>query len=83
MAVGAHTMNHPILKNEDDASSKFEIEASVGDLSTLLGSRVTTFAYPNGIPGMDFGEREVKLLGASGIRLAFTTEARHFAAGRS
>jgi peptidoglycan/xylan/chitin deacetylase (PgdA/CDA1 family) len=77
VSVGAHTMNHPILKNEDDASSKFEIEASVGELSSLMGARVTSFAYPNGIPDMDFGEREVKLLAGSGIRLAFTTEARH------
>jgi peptidoglycan/xylan/chitin deacetylase (PgdA/CDA1 family) len=77
VSVGAHTMNHPILKNEDDASSKYEIEASVAELSSLIGARVTSFAYPNGIPGMDFDEREVKLLSASGIRMAFTTEARH------
>jgi hypothetical protein len=70
-------MNHPILKNEDDDSSRFEIEASVSELSSLIGARLTTFAYPNGIPGMDFGEREVKLLGATGIRMAFTTEGRY------
>ena len=69
-------MNHPILKNEDDASSKYEVEASVRELSTMLGERVSNFAYPNGIPGMDFDDREVRLLAASGIRMGFTTEAR-------
>ena len=69
-------MNHPILKNEDDASSKYEIEASVRELSTMLGETVSSFAYPNGIPGMDFDDREVRLLVASGIRMGFTTEAR-------
>jgi hypothetical protein len=34
------------------------------------------FAYPNGIPGLDFDEREVNVLADSGIQLAFTTEAR-------
>ncbi len=76
VSVGAHTMNHPILKNEDDASSKYEIEASVRELSTMLGETVSSFAYPNGIPGMDFDDREVRLLAASGIRMGFTTEAR-------
>jgi hypothetical protein len=55
----------------------YEIAASVQGLSEMLESQVTTFAYPNGIPGMDFGSREEEVLRSNGIRMAFTTESRH------
>src|ERR1035438_4671078 len=77
VSLGAHTMNHPILANEDDATCEAEIVDSVRDLSSLLGRRVEYFAYPNGIPGMDFGDREERLLRDSGISMAFSTESRH------
>lgn len=77
VSIGAHTMGHPILANEDDAFCGYEIAASVRDLSRILGRPVEQFAYPNGIPGLDFGEREGKILRSCGIRLAFTTESRH------
>jgi peptidoglycan/xylan/chitin deacetylase (PgdA/CDA1 family) len=77
VSIGSHTMNHPILANEDDTACEAEIAGSVRDLSSLLGRRVEYFAYPNGIPGMDFGDREERHLRDSGIKMAFTTEARH------
>lgn len=77
VSVGAHTINHPILANEDDASCEAEISDSVCGLTSLLGRSVELFAYPNGIPDLDFGGREEKVLRESGIRMAFTTESRH------
>jgi peptidoglycan/xylan/chitin deacetylase (PgdA/CDA1 family) len=77
VSVGAHTMNHPILANESSACARHEISASVGDLSALLGRPVWHFAYPNGIPNLDFGPRECAVLRDAGVRMAFTTESRH------
>jgi peptidoglycan/xylan/chitin deacetylase (PgdA/CDA1 family) len=81
VSIGAHTMHHPILANEDDATCEAEITGSVRDLGYLLGRRVEYFAYPTGIPGMDFGDREERLLRDSGINMAFTTEPRHLSIG--
>jgi len=77
VTVGAHTMNHPILSNQDDASSRYEIEASVAGLRELLGHDIKYFAYPNGIYKLDFTEREEGCLADSGIQLTFTTEAKN------
>lgn len=77
VSIGAHTLNHPILANEEDANCEAEIAGSIHDLSSLLGRRVEHFAYPNGIPEMDFCQREERFLRDSGISLAFSTESRH------
>jgi peptidoglycan/xylan/chitin deacetylase (PgdA/CDA1 family) len=77
VTVGAHTLNHPILYNEDDAKCKYEIKESVCELSTILKHEIKYFAYPNGIPNLDFTEREKSYLKEVGINLAFTTESRN------
>ncbi len=74
VSVGAHTMNHPVLKNESDESCFFEITESVNALGKLLGHPVRYFAYPNGRPTIDFGEREMNYLRKAGISIAFSTE---------
>jgi len=76
ITIGAHTMNHPILKNEDDETSKFEIDESINELSNLLNHEIKSFSYPNGIPGLDFSEREERYLKWHGIQLAFTTASK-------
>lgn len=77
VTIGAHTINHPILKNEDDATSKYEINESVFKLSNILNHEIKYFAYPNGIPTLDFTEREKCYLRNIGIQLAFTTESKN------
>ena len=77
VSIGAHTMNHPILRNEDDSNCLYEISQSLSELSTLLNKEINMFAYPNGIPGLDFTEREERYLRNCGVQLAFTTESRH------
>jgi peptidoglycan/xylan/chitin deacetylase (PgdA/CDA1 family) len=78
ITIGGHTMNHPILKNESDESSKYEISASIQRLSALLNTEIRYFAYPNGIPGLDFTEREMQHLDTIGTHLSFSTEAKSF-----
>jgi peptidoglycan/xylan/chitin deacetylase (PgdA/CDA1 family) len=72
--VGAHTQNHPILKNEKYEDAYYEISSSIDELSDILGDEIRYFAYPNGIPNLDFSNREVEILKEKGIKLAFTTE---------
>lgn len=74
VTIGAHTLNHPILKNEDDVTSRKEIIQSVADLAGLLSSEIRYFAYPNGIAGLDYTQREKNILKECGIRLAFENE---------
>lgn len=78
VTIGGHTMNHPILNNEDDQSATFEINESVKQLAKLLNHPIKCFSYPNGIPGYDFTQREQNLLIANGIKLTFSTEAKNF-----
>ncbi|MCA0931049.1 polysaccharide deacetylase family protein [Lutimonas saemankumensis] len=74
VTIGAHTMNHPILKNETDENSKFEIKSSIEQLSDILNKNVHYFAYPNGIPEMDYSIREMQELIANGILMGFSTK---------
>lgn len=73
VSIGAHSLEHPILANENDVRSAYEITMSISMLSGMLGRRVTSFAYPNGLPHLDFGPREQCTLRAAGIRMAFST----------
>lgn len=77
VTMGAHTINHPVLVNESDAGCRDEITDSIKQLELILGYRVKYFAYPNGRPELDFGEREIKQLKENNIALAFTTELNH------
>lgn len=73
MQVGAHTVNHPILALLDEAKAKREIIESRDTLQQLLGEPVRLFAYPNGVPGQDYGAREVALVQAAGFDTAVST----------
>ena len=74
VAIGAHSLNHPILANETDENSQTEIVESVSQLSEILGEQVRYFAIPNGHINLDYGDREIGFLKKSGIRLNFSTE---------
>ncbi len=74
VSVGAHTLSHPILKNESDERASYEIQGSVNKLSEILNREVIHFAYPNGRYGEDFDEREMGFLDETGIKLSFTTD---------
>ena len=78
VVIGAHTLNHPILANETETAAHNEIQSSIIELSEILGIPVRYFAYPNGIPQLDFGEREMNILKSMNIKLAFSTENKSF-----
>lgn len=78
VTIGAHTLRHPILANEEMQVSKDEIISSIANLADILGHEVTYFAYPNGLPGLDFGQREMGILNEIGCLCAFSTESGNF-----
>ncbi len=74
VAIGAHTMDHPILFNESDERSYQEISDSIVELKKILNKEILYFAYPNGIPNVDFSRREMDTLEKMGIKMAFSTD---------
>ena len=71
--IGAHTMDHPFLARESDEKAEYEIKQSILQLEQLLGYKIELFAYPNGTPTADFGEREIEMLRRTSCKMAFTT----------
>lgn len=76
--IGAHTLTHPFLANETDIRAKEEIHSSIKQLEEILGHTVLTFAYPNGRPIFDFGEREKQFLKETSVKLAFSSYPHNF-----
>jgi peptidoglycan/xylan/chitin deacetylase (PgdA/CDA1 family) len=74
--IGSHTNNHPILANESGNVLEWEIKNSIERLEKLIGKDIGYFAYPNGQPVLDFGDRELKILKETTIKLAFSTDSR-------
>ncbi|MBO6254916.1 MAG: polysaccharide deacetylase family protein [Bacteroidaceae bacterium] len=78
VTIGAHTLDHPFLARESDDKSAYEIVESIMQLESLLGHPIYTFAYPNGCPVDDFGQREILTLRQTSCKIAFSTEAKDF-----
>ncbi len=76
-AVGGHTMNHPILSNENDETAEREILDSLEQLGRMTGRGVPYFSHPNGTV-LDYGERETNILRRNGVKLNFTYTMGHF-----
>lgn len=72
-AIGAHTINHPILSMGSLSEAETEIAGSREILQGMIGGPVTGFAYPNGRPGIDFGLEHVKMVERAGYTFAVTT----------
>lgn len=73
MAVGAHTVHHPILSSLPDDEARTEIADSRATLETLLGEGITSFAYPNGRPGTDYDQRHAEMVRSQGFEVAVST----------
>jgi len=71
--VGAHTVTHPILARTSADDAYREISDGKRELEELIGRPVTLFAYPNGKPGHDYVERDVRLVRDAGFHAAVTT----------
>lgn len=73
MGIGAHTVLHPILARLDAKTAQREMAEGRDALESLIGTRVSLFAYPNGKPGTDYTAEHVRLARALGFTAAFST----------
>ena len=80
MDIGAHTVRHPILSKVDAVTAAAEIGDGRDQLAGWLGHPPEVFAYPNGLPGTDYTERDVALVKRAGFKCAVST-ARGVAGG--
>jgi peptidoglycan/xylan/chitin deacetylase (PgdA/CDA1 family) len=71
--IGGHTVTHALLTTVDDGRALDEITSGKRAIESITGKPVTSFAYPNGRPGIDFAERHVRLAQAAGFHCAVTT----------
>lgn len=75
MGIGAHTVNHPILRLCSEDVARREIADSRCELEERLGERISLFAYPNGRYGEDYTEVHGKLVADLGFDAAMSTNA--------
>jgi peptidoglycan/xylan/chitin deacetylase (PgdA/CDA1 family) len=71
--VGGHTVQHPILKELPEAEAREEIAGSYRWVQDVTGQAPVSFAYPNGIPGRDFGPEHAEIAREAGFTSAVTT----------
>ncbi|WP_213999933.1 polysaccharide deacetylase family protein [Arsukibacterium sp.] len=74
IAIGAHTINHPILKVMSEEQQKQEISSSKHQLESWLEKPINHFAYPNGGENVDFDERTVEIVKQSNFKSAVVTD---------
>lgn len=74
MAIGGHTVTHPILTSLDDERARQEIADGRRALQDIAGQAVTLFAYPNGKPGGDYDARHARMASEAGFEAAFSTQ---------
>lgn len=72
IAIGNHTVTHPILPRCPDAKVQAEIAEAHEALSRLIGHTPRVFAYPNG----DADQRSVRVLESLGYEAAFLFDHR-------
>src|SRR5262245_57165568 len=73
MEIGAHCVTHPILARLPSEAARDEIAGSKARLEAILGSRVRSFAYPNGRPGKDYQAEHVAMVREAGFTAAAST----------
>lgn len=72
--VGAHSVNHPILKVLSIEEQEWEVCESKVELERWVGRPVKHFAYPNGVWGKDLDEGTVKVVEQAGFDTAVITD---------
>lgn len=71
--IGGHTLQHPILTQLSDQEADREIAGCRRWIEEVTGRTAKTFAYPNGIPGRDFGPEHVAMVRQAGFGSAVST----------
>jgi peptidoglycan/xylan/chitin deacetylase (PgdA/CDA1 family) len=72
VTIGAHTVNHCMLKKLGDEAARSEMRESAAVLEAALGARPQHFSYPFGDP-TSAGPREFATAGELGFKTAVTT----------
>ena len=72
VTIGAHTVNHFILKKVSDDTVRSEMDLSRSVIEAALGKRPQHFAYPVGDP-TSAGPREFRIAAELGFKTAVTT----------
>jgi len=73
MDVGAHTVTHPILASLTANEAHTEIEQGKRELEDILARPVNLFAYPNGIPDLDYAAEHARMARDCGFEAAVST----------
>jgi peptidoglycan/xylan/chitin deacetylase (PgdA/CDA1 family) len=71
--IGGHSVTHPILSRCTPKQAYEEIAGAKEQLEALVNGKVTSFAYPNGMPGIDFDLSHVEMVRRAGYLCAVTT----------
>jgi peptidoglycan/xylan/chitin deacetylase (PgdA/CDA1 family) len=71
--IGGHTVAHTILTTLEDDRALREMIEGRERIEAVTGRTVSSFAYPNGLPGRDFADRHVAMARAAGFARAVTT----------
>ena len=71
--IGAHTVDHPILTTLSADRQYEQMYNSKSRLESILGKKVSGFAYPNGKIGKDYNEVSVEQVTKLGFDYALTT----------
>lgn len=79
--IGGHTVSHPILAQLPEREAVREIADCKQFLEGEIGERLRCFAYPNGIPGLDYTRCHVEIVRKTGFELAVSTSAGGLQAG--
>ncbi len=71
--IGAHTVDHPILKTLSENEQKKQILESKSTLESYLGYKIKGFAYPNGKFGVDYDHLTRDLVESAEFEYAIST----------
>ncbi len=71
-SIGAHTINHVILRKVSAAAARTEMQRSAEILEAALGRKIDHLAYPYG-EERSVGPRDFKIAGELGFKTAVTT----------
>ena len=74
MAIGGHTITHPILSAVNDMQAEKEIRQGKLQLENIIGKKIDTFAYPNGIPHQDYETKHSHMAKEAGFKAAVSTQ---------
>jgi peptidoglycan/xylan/chitin deacetylase (PgdA/CDA1 family) len=72
VTIGAHTVNHVMLKKTSESAARHEMAASAAAIERKLGTRPAHFSYPIGDP-TSAGPREFRIAREVGFKTAVTT----------